>query len=197
MMITDNIKQKLDAYLELLKKWQSKINLISNSTLDNAWQRHFEDSMQLSDLIPEVDKKILFDFGSGAGFPGLVLAMMRPDLNVHLVESDQKKCVFLKTVSRETQTAVNVHNCRIEAVSREIIPDVITARALTSLDGLFEYCADWIESNSEIMLIFPKGENADLELEILSRKWRYDCCTSQSKTEASAKILVFSNIYRM
>lgn len=188
--------EKLKAYLALLEKWQPRINLISNKTLENAWERHFEDSMQLVDLLPE-GENILFDLGSGAGFPGLVLAMMRPALKVHLVESDQKKCSFLKTVSRETKTPVDIHNCRIESVSRETTPDIITARALTSLEGLFEYCADWIKVNSEITLIFPKGENADQELETLALQWHFDCRTRQSKTDEKAKILIFSAIYRM
>ncbi len=187
---------KLKAYLGLLQKWQPKINLISNATLADAWGRHFEDSMQLVDLLPE-GEKVLFDLGCGAGFPGLVLAMMRPELKVHLVESDQKKCSFLKTVSRETRTSVEIHNCRIEAVSRETAPDVITARALASLEKLFEYCSDWIEVNPELILIFPKGENADQELELLADRWHFDCRTCPSKTSEQAKILIFSAIYRM
>lgn len=188
--------QKLKSYLALLEKWQPKINLISNNTLDNAWERHFIDSQQIAEYFPE-NTKTLFDLGSGAGFPGLVLAIICPDINVSLVESDQKKCSFLKTVSRETETSATIYNERIEAVSHETRPDVITARALASLDKLFEYCAKWIEANSAITLIFPKGENADEELAILSKKWRYDLRTHPSKTDENAKILVFSDIYRM
>ena len=188
--------EKLKTYLSLLQKWQPKINLISNNTLDNAWQRHFEDSMQIAEFLPE-GQKTLFDLGSGAGFPGLVLAIMRPDLDIHLIESDQKKCSFLKTVSRETETAVEIHNCRIEDVSRETIPDIITARALSSLEELFDYCVDWIEANPALILIFPKGERADEELENLSRKWKFECRTCPSKTDENAKILVFSDAYRV
>lgn len=190
------MEEKLKAYLGLLEKWQPKINLISNNTLENAWERHFEDSAQIVELLPR-NAKVLFDLGSGAGFPGLVLAMKRKDVNVHLVESDQKKCSFLKTVSRETETPVQIHNLRIEDVSRETIPDVITARALASLEKLFEYCADWIKANPEIMLIFPKGGRADEELDVLSKSWKFDCRTCPSKTEENAKILIFSNIYPM
>ncbi len=190
------MEQALKIYLNLLKKWQSKINLISNNTLENAWERHFEDSMQIVDLLPD-GEKTLFDFGSGAGFPGLVLAMMRSDLSVHLVESDQKKCAFLKAVSRETGTSVSVHNSRIENVSREIVPDIITARALASLTQLFDYCEDWIEKNPKLVLIFPKGARAEEELELLRDCWKFSCCTYPSKTDESAKIFVFSDIYRM
>lgn len=190
------LDEKLKSYLALLEKWQPKINLISNKTLDDAWDRHFLDSQQIAGYLPE-NTKNLFDLGSGAGFPGLVLAMMRPDINVSLVESDQKKCSFLKTVSRETETRVSIYNERIESVSHETKPDVITARALASLDKLFEYCAKWIEANPEITLIFPKGENSAEELAVLEQKWRYGLRTYPSKTDENAKILVFSDICRM
>ena len=192
----DNIQDKLKAYQALLNKWQSKINLISSSTLENAWERHFEDSVQVSDYIPQ-GTKTLFDLGSGGGFPGLVLAMVRPELDVHLVESDQKKCIFLKTVSRETQSPVTVHQERIEHVSCETVPDVISARALASLPKLFDYCQKWIEGNPDLILIFPKGEKADVELEALSKEWGYDCCTYQSKTDENAKTLVFSKACKL
>jgi 16S rRNA (guanine527-N7)-methyltransferase len=194
--LSPEIKAKLKTYEALLKKWQPKINLISNNTLNDAWTRHFEDSIQIADLIPE-GEKTLFDLGSGAGFPGLVLAIMRPDIKAHLVESDQKKCSFLKTVSRETDSHAEIHNERIEAVSREITPDIITARALAPLDKLFDYCRDWIERNDNIMLIFPKGEKADGELAVLKQKWRFDCRTCPSKTDPNAKIYVFSSIYSL
>ena len=122
----------------------------------------------------------------------MVLAMARPEIEVHLVESDQKKCAFLKTVSRETQTPVTIHNERIENVSCETIPDVITARALASLPQLFEYCQPWIEANPNMTLIFPKGAKADEEMTALSQNWRYECRTCDSQTDEMAKICVFS-----
>ena len=186
-----DLQNKLKSYQNLLNKWQPKINLISSTTLESAGERHFEDSLQISDLIPE-GTKTLFDLGSGGGFPGLVLAMARPDINVHLVESDQKKCSFLKTVSRETQTSATIHNCRIEDVSHETIPDVIVARALASLPKLFDYCRPWIEANPDLMLIFPKGAKADEEMAELSQNWRFESCTHDSKTDENAKICVFS-----
>ena len=193
-----DLKNKLKIYQDLLNKWQPKINLISSNTLQNDAQRHFEDSLQMAELIPE-GMKTLFDLGSGGGFPGLVLAMARPDIDAHLVESDQKKCSFMRTVSRETHTPVTIHNCRIEDVSHEtdIIPDVISARALASLDKLFAYCQPWIEINPDITLIFPKGAKADEELAQLKQNWRFECCTYDSKTDENAKICVFSSVYRM
>lgn len=197
MSVSRETELKLKAYLTLLEKWQPKINLISNNTLETAWERHFEDSLQLLDILPE-GPKILFDLGTGAGFPGLVLAIARDNLEVHLIESDQKKCSFLKSVSRETKTPTIINNNRIESVSRETkIPDIVTARALASLKELFEYCADWISKNPNITLIFMKGENADQELEEISTSWKYNCRTFPSKTSQNAKILVFTDIYRM
>ena len=139
-------QNKLKTYEALLHKWQDKINLVSSKTLNDSWKRHFEDSTQILEYLP-AGTKTLFDLGTGAGFPGLVVAICRLDLDVHLVESDQKKCAFLKTVSRETGVSVSVHNERIESVSCETIPDIITARALASLPDLFDYCHGWIEAN--------------------------------------------------
>lgn len=187
------IMEKLEAYQALLAKWQQKINLVSPTTIDNAWERHFLDSAQLQDILPE-GRKTLFDLGCGAGFPGLVLAMLNPDLDIHLIESDQKKCSFMKAVSRETGTKVTVHNCRIEAFDEEIIPDIITARALADLPKLFEYCKGWIVQNPQICLIFLKGQRADEELVSIEKTWNFDVEAFQSQTEQGAKTLKFTNI---
>lgn len=184
---------KLKQYHALLLKWQKKINLISPSTIDDAWNRHFEDSIQVEPLIPS-DAKVLFDLGCGAGFPGLVLAMIRPELDIHLVESDQKKCSFMKAVSRETKTPVTIHNERIEKTNIAEIPDVISARALASLEMLFNYCRPWIEQNPDVTLIFPKGEKAQEELKALEKSWTFDKSAHQSKTDTKATVFVFTNI---
>src|SRR5262245_1521225 len=91
--------QRLEVYAELLKKWQRAINLLSPGTLENIWDRHFADSIQITNLIPMGMKKVV-DLGSGAGFPAMVLSIARPDLDIHLIESDSRKCEFLKNVSR-------------------------------------------------------------------------------------------------
>jgi 16S rRNA (guanine527-N7)-methyltransferase len=193
MQMSDDILKRLKKYHSLLLKWQPKINLISNNTMDEAWERHFEDSLQLLDILPN-EPKTIFDLGAGAGFPSLVLAITNQKYNVHLIESDQKKCSFLKTVSRETNTEAQVVNERIENVSCETIPDIITARALASLDLLFDYCAKWIEKNPQIQLIFMKGEQAEAEMQSLGTNWAFNCRTYQSKTNENAKILVFTDI---
>ena len=156
------LSTKLNKYHELLLKWSKVINLVAPSTLSDAKMRHFIDSTQIIPLIP-ADAKILFDIGSGAGFPGMVLAIECPNISVHLIESDTKKCSFLSTISRETNTPVLIHNRRIESVDKleDIKPDVITARALASLSELLTLTAQWWDNNPQITLIFPKGAKAN------------------------------------
>ena len=183
----------LDQYLALLLKWQEKINLISPATIKDAWNRHFEDSLQLLPLIPE-GAKTLYDLGCGAGFPGLVLAMERPDLAVTLIESDTKKCAFLQTVSRETGVSVTIQNCRIEAATQTLSPpDIVTARALASLESLLEYIGPWAEKNPALVAIFPKGENWKVEVDNCT-KWSFHVKQVPSRTEKSAQILVLTDI---
>jgi len=189
------VKQKLDIYQELLHKWQKRINLVSNNTLSDSWERHFEDSLQVIEYIPE-NTQNLIDIGSGAGFPGLVIAIARPEINVGLIESDGKKCSFLKTVSRETNTDITVHNQRIENVRLEFVPDIITARALASLDKLFEYCFQWIERNAAIKFVFLKGQNYCQEIDDAKKAWNFDYNVQKSKTDEFGVILEISNISR-
>lgn len=192
--ISDEVDAKLKTYLSLLQKWQPKINLVSPQTLSNSWERHFIDSMQVSDLLLPDDKTI-FDFGSGAGFPGLVLATMNPDKVFTMVESDQKKCSFMRTVSRETDlNNVTILCERIENVSRETKPDVIMARALASLDKLFVYSKDWIESNPDLRFIFPKGERHDAELVEANKNWLFHVEQKTSKTDSVATILSITGV---
>ena len=183
----------LEQYLALLLKWQGKINLISPNTVKDAWKRHFEDSLQIIPLIPQ-GSKILYDLGTGAGFPGLVLAIERPDLAVTLIESDSKKCAFLQTVSRETGVDVAIRNARIEKAASELpAPNIVTARALASLDQLLDYIGPWSLANPDLIAIFPKGENWDKEVDKVGI-WEFHVKQVPSATEKSAAILVLSNI---
>ncbi len=195
MSVSRETLEKLKRYQALLLEWQGKMNLVSRHTLDTAWERHFEDSLQLLPLIPE-GIKTLFDLGSGAGFPGLVFAIARPDVQVHLVESTGKKCTFLETVSRETGAGAIVHNQRIETVSRETkaVPDMISARALANLNALLEYCAPWIKRNPDLILLFPKGQNWAQEVEEARKNWNFTLDTHKSATEEGAMILVLTQV---
>lgn len=184
---------RLETYLAQLVKWQRAINLVSPNTLPDAWNRHFVDSAQLLPLIPKHVKKIA-DLGCGAGFPGLVLAILNPDLDIHLVESDDKKCQFLKHVSRETNCAVTVYNARIESCINDIKPDLITARALAPLDKLLSYCKVCFEENPSLEFLFLKGERAEEEIKEARKSYKFDCQLYPSETDENARIIHLSNV---
>ena len=151
---------RLFAYVTLVEKWQKRVNLVSGSTLPDIWMRHIWDSAQLVPLIPADTGRIL-DVGSGAGFPGLVLAALC-DAECHLVESDQKKAVFLQTVIRETGIRATVHNLRAETLPL-LEADIITARALAPLDKLLDLLATQLRPGTRCL--FLKGAQAEAELD--------------------------------
>lgn len=183
----------LHKYAELLQKWQKAINLVGPDTLNNIEQRHFDDSAQLLKLIPETALN-LFDFGSGAGFPGMVLAMIRPELKTHLVESDHRKCTFLSTVSRETMTPVTIYNERIESLSTEAIPDIITARALAPLDKLLGYAMPWAAKNPDLILLFLKGARAEEEIDAARKGYDFTLEKFPSASDPSGCILKITGL---
>lgn len=185
-------EEKLDLYEKLLNEWQAKINLVASSTLSNSKLRHFEDSAQLSQYIP--NGSTVMDMGAGAGFPSLVLAIMRPDLNVHLVESDTRKSVFLRTVSRETVTNVSIHTKRIEEIGDEIAPDIITARALAPLLRLCQYSLKFAKTNPNLQLLFLKGEKTNEEIADAQKVYSFDFEVFQSKTDTSGKVVFIKNL---
>ena len=150
---------RLTHYAGRLRHWQSRLNLVGPRTLDTLWWRHFLDSAQLYPLIPK-GARTLVDLGSGAGFPGLVLAVMGVP-EVHLIESDQRKAVFLREVSRETAPTVTIHATRIESAPM-LVADCVTARALAPLDRLLAL-AHRFRAPSTVYL-FPKGQDVDREL---------------------------------
>lgn len=187
-------RHRLRLYHDLLLKWQKAVNLVSPATIADAWNRHFEDSLQLVELIPDT-ARVLVDLGSGAGFPGLVIAIARPDLDVHLVESDQKKGVFLLTVSRETGVQnVNLHNERIESVLKTLRVDVVTARALAPLDVLLGYTRPLWAQNPRVTLLFPKGGGWQKEVELAKVGHDFDLVVIPSKTAKDAAILCITGV---
>lgn len=176
--------ERLKAYEALLRKWQPKINLVGPATLADAWTRHFLDSTQLFPLLGE-GVRTLVDLGSGAGFPGLVLAVLGvPD--VHLVESDTRKAAFLREAARETGTAVTVHAKRIDTVTK-IAADVVTARALAPLETLLAWAYPLIGSRG--VAVLPKGQNVDQELTDATRSWNMAVERTSSATDPSGTIL--------
>ena len=159
---------RLHHYEAMLRRWQKSINLVGRNTMDQAWVRHFRDSAQLASLAPAAAKEWL-DLGSGGGFPGLVLAILGVG-HVHLMESDGRKCVFLREVIRETQAPATVHHGRIEALPR-LRADVITARALAPLTVLLPLAARHADARTVALL--PKGRHAAREIQDLD-DWLID-----------------------
>ena len=171
---------RLTAYLDLLAQWQRRIDLVAPSTMRDPWRRHVLDSAQLAPLIPPGSR--VADLGSGAGFPGLVLAIAT-GLETHLVESDQRKAEFLRAVSRETAAPVTVHAKRIEQVP-PFPADVVTARALAALPVLLGHAARF--AGPYTVALFPKGRSAEAELTTLpaSPKMTIDLHPSRTDPEA-------------
>lgn len=172
-------------------RWQDKDRPEMASPVSYAGQQETPPS--------EAQKITLFDFGSGGGFPGLVLAMLYPEaLSVHLVESDQKKCSFMAAVSRETNTPVSIHNVRIENLQTSAVPDIITARALADLGLLLDYAAPWAARNPDLVLVLPKGERFAQEIEKNRQKDEAPrfahCAEFPSITDKNARILRVSGL---
>ena len=179
--------EKLKVYQRTLEAWQKRLNLVSSSTLSNVWERHFKDSLQLLPYLPSSETKLV-DLGSGAGFPGLVLAVARPNfLNVTLIESDLKKCVFLENVSRETNALITVLNERIEALKNSLKFDVVTARGLAPLSFLIEYAFPLMDVNS--FCLFLKGKEFESEIEDSQKKWDFNLEIFPSLTDSRGRIL--------
>ena len=170
------------------------INLVSRSTLDDLWSRHIVDSAQLFELAP-VTAKHWVDLGSGGGFPGLVIAILakelRPELEVVLVESDQRKCAFLRTVSRETNCGAVVHSKRVEEIE-PLGADVLSARALADLNLLLEFSTRHLGSNG--ICLFPKGLTWEKEVKFARESWQFEEQVIKSETHDDAVILRIDEI---
>lgn len=177
--------RKMEIYHQLLIKWQQKINLVSPKTLDNAWERHFLDSAQLFPLLSYPEHPI-FDLGSGAGFPGLILSIMGTT-QINLIESDQRKCVFLSEVIRLTQTSAKVFNLRIESVEKDFQARVVTSRACASLDNLLNYAYPLLSPEGECL--FLKGRGVESEISEAQKRWMFHVEQHPSITEAEGCIL--------
>jgi len=188
--VSDAVLTRLETYAALLVKWQAKINLVGPDTVPDLWARHMLDSAQLAPFVPAGAK--VADLGSGAGFPGLVLAIVLDGAaQVHLVESDQRKCAFLREVNRTTEAGATIHAARIEALA-PLGADVVTSRALAGLAQLLEY-AD-IHRLSTGKCLFPKGKRWREELTEAQKDWNMAVQTHPSRSEPAGRILEVTNI---
>ncbi len=161
----------IEAYATLLLKWNASINLVGPVSEAELWERHIADGLQLLPYLKETDRAVV-DLGSGAGVPGLVLALGardRPGFKVHLVESNRKKAAFLSEVVRITGAPAIVHNQRIEAGA---LPeaDVVTARALAPLPKLLELAYPLLSRGARGL--FHKGRGVNAELTDSGKYWR-------------------------
>ncbi len=167
----------------LVRLWQPRINLIGRSTIPDIWRRHMLDSAQLVGMAPAGATWI--DVGSGAGFPGLVIAICA-GARVHLVEADPRKSAFLREAARETGAAAEVYNGRIEGVE-PLSAEVVTARAVAPLRRLLDLCSRHIGPST--LCLFPKGRNVDEELTEATKYWNMSLETLPSRSDPSGRIL--------
>lgn len=195
MNVSRETQERLDIYLELLRKWSPKINLVSQESLKDAGKRHFDDSLQLASLCLQ-DVKSWIDLGSGGGFPGAVVAIALEDQGIDftLIESDQRKATFLRTVSRETNTPFTVIAERIENVP-PMKSDVISARALAPLDELLGFAEQHLAPTG--VAFFMKGGSWRTEVDVAQKKWRFTCEAHTSVTHPDAAILEIGGLSRV
>ncbi len=191
--VSRETQEKFEQYAALLSKWTAAINLVSPRSLPDLWRRHFVDSAQLQRHLPPCKNpagRILLDLGAGAGFPGMVLALLGCG-HVHLVESDRRKAVFLQEVARETGAPVTVHCRRLEAL--EPFPvDVVTARAFAPLAKTLGLAAPFLQpkgGEEGVTGLFLKGRNVDLELTEAAKAWRLRIERFESITDPEGSIL--------
>jgi 16S rRNA (guanine527-N7)-methyltransferase len=186
---------RLDRFVELLIAWQKHTNLVARSTVPVIWTRHVADSLQLLDLAPQA--KVWVDLGSGAGFPGIVIACAlagTEGAKVHLVESIGKKATFLREAAQVTIAPATIHAMRIEDFvdkAPESI-DVVTARALAPLPKLLTLAYPLLKKGA--LGLFPKGQDVASELTEAAKYWKIEHSLIRSRTAEKAQILVVRHL---
>lgn len=202
--MTDNVLKnvsretmdRLRKFEALVLKWTKKINLISKGDAPHVWERHIVDSVQVYNAAPELGDWV--DIGSGGGFPGIVAAILAkgitPDRKFTLVDSDQRKCAFLRTAARELALNVEVFANRVD----ELAPfnaAVLSARALDDLNSLLEHAERHLASDGTAL--FPKGASWEKEHQAAQEHWSYSLEVIRSKTNADATILKIKELTRV
>jgi 16S rRNA (guanine527-N7)-methyltransferase len=189
--------ERLDRYVALLLEWQAKTNLVAPSTLPNLWTRHVADSLQLLDLAPSA--RTWVDFGSGGGFPGVVLACAlaeTPGANVHLVERNAKKAAFLREAVRITSAAATVHLAGIGDIVERIgsRADCVTARALAPLHQLVGFAEPFVRDGAKAL--FLKGQDVEAELTEATKYWKIQPRLHSSRTGGQGWIVELDQVER-
>ncbi len=198
--VSRETKDCLSIYVDLVERWQKAQNLVAPSTLPHLWRRHVADSAQVWTLLPEARNWV--DFGSGAGFPGLVTAILQKQASaedgvarhVHLIESNQRKVAFLRTVIRETGCSATVYPGRIEEIVKDWSEpiDGVSARALANLTMLCGFAAPFIQNGATA--IFHKGKNFREEINEASHIWSMDLLERKSLIDPDSRLLVISKL---
>ncbi len=193
--VSRETRERLEIHVALVAKWQKSQNLVAPTTLSRIWSRHVADSAQARALLPQARRWV--DLGSGAGFPGLVTAILlaeTPGAAVHLVESNKGKAAFLRTVARETGAPAIVHDRRIEDfVGGFIEPvDAVSARALAGLDRLCAWAAPLVARGA--VAVFHKGQDFGAELKEATLSWALDLIEHQSKTDPTGRLVEIRKI---
>jgi 16S rRNA (guanine527-N7)-methyltransferase len=176
---------RLDRVIAALDDWRTRSNLIGPKEWPQIWTRHVGDSVQLLDRIPDTAKVV--DLGSGAGFPGLVIAAARPAGHVTLMESVGKKCAFLRAAIEAADLPATVYQGRIESAP-PIEADYVTARAFAPMPQLLDYAAPWLCNGATG--VFPKGERWKEELTAAQQRWNFAYQAIPSRSGGSGVILI-------
>lgn len=190
-IISPEITDRLEQFVALVQKWTQSINLVSRGDRELLWSRHVADSLRLLPLIPQ-DTTSGLDLGSGAGFPGLVLALAT-SIPFDLVEADHRKAAFLIEAQRITRAPVRVHCTRIEHLSHPRAP-LITARALAPLTRLLEYADRFLAPGGTCL--FAKGTQADAEIIEARKRWRMQIAGTSDPNHPESTVLAITDLSR-
>ena len=191
--VSRETESRLDRFVEVLLRWQNKLNLVAPSTLPELWTRHVADSLQLIALAPKA--RIWVDLGSGGGFPGLPIALAGDaGTQVHLVESNGKKAAFLREAARVTGARAVVHQERAEKFGESCAESVhaVTARAVAPLKTLCDQAFPLVSRGA--IAVFPKGQDVDVELTHAAKYWRLEASKVPSKTSSTGSIVVIHSL---
>lgn len=188
---------RLERYADLLIRWSRAVNLVSRESLHDLWRRHMFDSAQLLPLLPTIledRRRVVLDLGSGAGFPGMVLSVLGAG-DVHLVESDQRKVLFLREVAREVGSDAHIHGVRVDQLPRFPV-DVVTARAFAPLVKLLNEASPFLNpaeatnGHAPARGLFLKGKKVDEELTAAQKAWQMKVKKVPSRSDPSGTVLV-------
>lgn len=193
--VSRETEEQLDRFVELLLKWQRRLNLVAPSTLSTLWMRHVANSLQLVPLAAEA--RTWVDLGSGGGFPGVVIACVlagEGGARVHLVESNGKKAAFLREAARTVELPVVVHQTRAEIFGESCAEpvDAVTARALAPLKTLCDQAFPFIARGA--IGVFPKGQDVDAELTDAAKYWKVEASKVPSKTSPEGAIILIRGL---